>query len=802
MKRTRSSNTSTPNKTQSLTTSYTLNPTITFEKLKRKLKSDGVEGRWKVSHDKNTERRTFWSSSQTDELPVQLASFEGDTFSLMTSPKIYNIMKLSIAEMVTKVKNQSPNQKGKGKQGSAKKKKTTPAKSTNEHNDDSEEEYDNASGLVLENEEWAFKASHFKRIVKEAFGMETRISNAQSHAVLIWKKGSGRNMEKVTINYYPTSGKFMLTGTTKNRAPFETFFKNLVEKGPVYENDEPPPKFQPTQMPPKKLELKDEEEEEGDEDDDDITVVETVASKKKAAMKKAAMIKKEEGVVAAQQALEASAEEPVTPPPQSEVKSEERGLTVIADHVEDTKKQNKRLQGTHAITITDHLARTLADGIANKMQGDADTKDMRQKHMRALVHMMMEYAMSSETQIPPNHTPPIAQEYMKNLAKTASATIITYLKKGVKKWAKVSCDLANALPESERRSEGKNGLFTFYKNTITNQHQTISGLEAQLVAISARVQAIEQGKKDAAPTIPKGPIYQYHEVVRKLVASKHLDPNNKDIIPFVTKIHHAGKQAENMARIRDAEEATDSLRTMLDEMKGSLLSMQLAQKQKGPRSGTNDAMGTLNRADINKVINQLRGHIKNTVMEILLAQEEPEVKNEEDEAKALDQLQKRPYQPEHGAAAPKKKARKATTATPMAMPVKKEEKGPPPAMGGDRSDLPTMETPPPKVERWEATEAEYKIVEGEFDSVNVEEDDLDTLTSGTYHAIRCGLFSPGYLATELKRLADAEEDELHTVVGRVKAWSHKIATHHGHSNPKGSKGGNKRGYRGRGRGRS
>jgi hypothetical protein len=159
MKRTRSSNTSTPNKTQSLTTSYTLNPTITFEKLKRKLKSDGVEGRWKVSHDKNTERRTFWSSSQTDELPVQLASFEGDTFSLMTSPKIYNIMKLSITEMVTKVKNQSPNQKGKGKQGSAKKKKTTPAKSTNEHNDDSEEEYDNASGLVLENEEWAFKGS-------------------------------------------------------------------------------------------------------------------------------------------------------------------------------------------------------------------------------------------------------------------------------------------------------------------------------------------------------------------------------------------------------------------------------------------------------------------------------------------------------------------------------------------------------------------------------------------------------------------------------------------------------------------
>ena len=78
-------------------------------------------------------------------------------FSLMTGTKMYNIMKLSITEMVTKMKNQNPNQKGKGKQGSVKKKKTTPAKSNNEQND--EEEYDAASGLVLDNEEWAFKSS-------------------------------------------------------------------------------------------------------------------------------------------------------------------------------------------------------------------------------------------------------------------------------------------------------------------------------------------------------------------------------------------------------------------------------------------------------------------------------------------------------------------------------------------------------------------------------------------------------------------------------------------------------------------
>ena len=85
-------------------------------------------------------------------------------------------------------------------------------------------------------------------------------------------------MEKVTLNYYPTSERFMLTGTTKNRSPFETFFKNLVGKGPVYENDRPPPKVQPTQMFPKKLQLEDEGEEDEDEGDNDETVVETVTA--------------------------------------------------------------------------------------------------------------------------------------------------------------------------------------------------------------------------------------------------------------------------------------------------------------------------------------------------------------------------------------------------------------------------------------------------------------------------------------------------------------------------------------------
>ena len=222
----------TPKKTQPLTTSFTLNPNSTLRKLQQKIKSDGVEGRWRVIHDTNGECRTFWSSNQADEQPVYLASFEDDTISLRTNTKMYNIMKLSIVDMVTKVKVQNPNQKGKGpKQGSTKKKKTTPAKGNNEHNDDNEEEYDDASGLVLDNEEWAFKSSHFKRVIKEVFGIDTRVAGAEAHSVTIWKKGTGRKIKKVMLNYYPTTGRFMLTGTTENRARFEFFSKTWSKKG-------------------------------------------------------------------------------------------------------------------------------------------------------------------------------------------------------------------------------------------------------------------------------------------------------------------------------------------------------------------------------------------------------------------------------------------------------------------------------------------------------------------------------------------------------------------------------------------
>ena len=115
----------TPNKKHTVT-SYILNNTINLEKLQHKLKNDGVVGRWRMKHENNTGLCTFWSNQTSEQPTQQLAYYEHDMISLIISAKIYGVMQASIADMVTKVKNQTPKQQQqKQKQTSSKKGKTT-----------------------------------------------------------------------------------------------------------------------------------------------------------------------------------------------------------------------------------------------------------------------------------------------------------------------------------------------------------------------------------------------------------------------------------------------------------------------------------------------------------------------------------------------------------------------------------------------------------------------------------------------------------------------------------------------------
>ena len=115
----------TPNKKHTVT-SYTLNDTITLEKLQHKLKKDGVVGRWRMKHENNTGLRTFWSNQTSEQPTQQLAYYEHDMISLIISAKIYGVMQASIADMVTKVQNQTPKQQQQKQKQTSSKKATKP----------------------------------------------------------------------------------------------------------------------------------------------------------------------------------------------------------------------------------------------------------------------------------------------------------------------------------------------------------------------------------------------------------------------------------------------------------------------------------------------------------------------------------------------------------------------------------------------------------------------------------------------------------------------------------------------------
>ena len=245
----------------------------------------------------------------------------------------------------------------------------------------------------------------------------------------------------------------------------------------------------------------------------------------------------------------------------------------------------------------------------------------------------------------------------------------------------------------------------------------------------------------------------------------------------------------------------EGLQSQMDEQKGSLLAVKIAHKKAGGGNASNTAM----KDDLKKTATMLRPHINNIVLEIVLgrqADHDPPPAGNSSESAAGDQ--KRPPSGDQEAGTPKKKKMK------MEAPAAQEEDGERPVPGmGDPLQPPPMMDPAPKVERWEESKAENKIVYDELNALLHDSAISSEITEGTYHAIRCGLFSPGFLFDALIEHMGASDDEaeakVHSVVGRVKAWSQVIAKHHGCTNPGtgkgGKKGGRHRGARsGRGRG--
>jgi hypothetical protein len=66
-----------------------------------------------------------------------------------------------------------------------------------------------------------------------AFGVTPIVTNLQTHSVQLTKGKVAGKMKTVTLNYYPTSGKFTLTGPVCLRSEYHEFFHDMVNRGPI-----------------------------------------------------------------------------------------------------------------------------------------------------------------------------------------------------------------------------------------------------------------------------------------------------------------------------------------------------------------------------------------------------------------------------------------------------------------------------------------------------------------------------------------------------------------------------------------
>jgi hypothetical protein len=105
------------------------------------------------------------------------------------------------------------------------------------------EEAHNGS-LRAQNESWRFKAAIFTQIISEKFGVRTRVTNHNTVSATLSTGRVGGKTRQATINYYPPSGIFTMTGPKELRDPLYEPFHQIVNDGP------PMPSLPQVFMPP------------------------------------------------------------------------------------------------------------------------------------------------------------------------------------------------------------------------------------------------------------------------------------------------------------------------------------------------------------------------------------------------------------------------------------------------------------------------------------------------------------------------------------------------------------------------
>ena len=328
--------------------------------------------------------------------------------------------------------------------------------------------------LKVTSPEWVGQEETFCEAVRVAFGksVEVKVANNATVTVHFKKHKIGGKMKGATINYYPTSGCFTLTGPKLLRdGDVYNFFHNTIEGGPNLQSDE---EDTDTHTPSQMSDI--------DDDLEDVPVKDKVQTQESVADE------------APEQGLHLDIEEgELDAPPEEDP---------LATNMAETLEQ--QLRGAHA--LPNYLAQKLVGDEIKKIKGEGPEADYKRTHARTLIPLLVMEQYISDNSMPPDPETTIAKKYMGDAKTVSSTKLYKWLDQSMKKWVVSAAKITNFELTSDFAEAG-DMMMMHMRSTITTSMQRIAGLAKQVAALSKELHDKSQ-QRNIIPKIKDRPVLQ------------------------------------------------------------------------------------------------------------------------------------------------------------------------------------------------------------------------------------------------------------------------------------------------------
>ena len=226
----------TPNsKRQSPTTTYSLSDA--HKKMKKQMNLACIEGIWMEAMVENGTVMHTFGVQYENTIQTQFTTTK-NTITLMTNACHHTTIKSALtgasARAYTPGKHRKHALQPSRPEGGGRNLGPTRPSGENQGGDGLVNSLQGPSDGTLKgkNIDWVYQADGFAREIMAEFGLTVRLANDQTWSVTLIVAKIGNKKRACTINYYPPSGTFTLTGHSTLRDKYHPFFNRLVANPP------------------------------------------------------------------------------------------------------------------------------------------------------------------------------------------------------------------------------------------------------------------------------------------------------------------------------------------------------------------------------------------------------------------------------------------------------------------------------------------------------------------------------------------------------------------------------------------